>query len=119
MSPATITVPDLIGLTFSEAFRIGTGIGLSVVGVAPDGTPVAPTSEGAVVEQEPVAGAALKVGRTLSLRVGRPPGGSGDRVPVDPGPRGLEGESESDPTLPPGDRSRNADPDSDPDLVPA
>jgi beta-lactam-binding protein with PASTA domain len=117
MSPSVITVPDLTGLTFSEAYRIGTGAGVEVIGLAPDGREVGPESEGAVVEQDPMAGAELRVGGTLLLRVGRPPGGAGDRAPEPVPPVVLEGDEEADPTLLPG--RRDTDPDSDPDLVPA
>ncbi len=118
-----ITIPDLVSLSYTQAYRIGTGAGLVVHGVGPDGQPVGDESERVVVDQDPMAGETLRPGGLLTLRVGRPPDKSGEREPVDPGPRGHEARPEPDPVHVPdvaGDRegpppSTNADP----DLVPA
>ena len=117
---ATITVPDLISLSFAQAYRIGTGAGLTVQGVGPDGQSVGVDSERVVVEQDPIAGEALKQGGVLTLRVGRPPDKEGDRDPFDPGPRGREGQPEPDPLGVP-DRGPEGPSthQEDPDLVPA
>ncbi len=76
-------------MAYAEARQIGLRSGLAVLGVTPDGREVAADSEGIVVEQDPQAGTALRGSRRITVRVGRPPGGSKDRVPqpIEPLPR--------------------------------
>jgi beta-lactam-binding protein with PASTA domain len=107
MSRGSIAVPDVIGLTFATAYSIGTSAGLVVKGQAPDGRPVAPDSEGIVVEQSPSPPGTSKPGHVLSLRVGRGDGGSRDPEPRRPDP------------LVRSDRGDYRDPDADLELIPA
>ncbi len=122
MNAASITVPDLVSLSFAQAYRIGTGAGVVVQGVGPDGLPVDIDSERIVVDQEPMAGESLRSGAQLLLRVGRPPDKSGDREPDDPGPWGHAGTPEPD-VMHAADASLADDgpptSQTDPDLVPA
>lgn len=96
MSTREVIVPDLMGLTYQEARKLGVGLGLLVLGVAPDGQPVNEDSEGLVIEQTPLSGETRQPGRTLTLRIGRPP--SGVREPADPVPPVMH---ESDVLQPP------------------
>lgn len=115
MTTREVIVPDLMGQTYQEARRVGVQLGLLVLGVAPDGQPVPESSEGLVIEQTPMAGEPRKPGRTLTLRIGRPP--SGDREPAEPVPPVLQ---ESDTLQPPPrfiDKVGDVDPEGDP--VPA
>ncbi len=86
MSRGSITVPDVVGLTFASAYLIGTGAGLVVHGYAPDGRTVGQESEGIVVEQDPPPTGSSRTGRPLRLRVGRGDGGSKDPEPRHPDP---------------------------------
>lgn len=108
---AQVAVPDLVGLTYTQAVEVGRRLGLDVVGVAPDGRRVPEDSAGVVVEQDPLPGAGyIKRGRAITVRVGRPPGGSGDREPLQPLPIHDRDDPEPETDLP---RRR------DPELAPA
>ena len=117
---AAITVPDLVSLSFAQAYSIGMGAGLVIQGVGPDGQPVGSESERVVVDQDPMAGETMKQGEVLTLRVGRPPDKDGDRVPIDPGPYGTEGQPDLQPVnVPDSGPEGPSGTVEDPDLVPA
>lgn len=96
---AQVQVPDLVGLTYTQAVEVGRRLNLDVVGVAPDGRPVPEDSAGVVVEQDPLPESGyMKRGRSITVRVGRPPGGSGDREPLHPLP--IQDRDDPDPDEP-------------------
>ncbi len=114
----SVDVPDMSGLPFAVAARLGDEAGLVVTGIGPDGRGVEADSEGTVLAQDPLAGAAAEPGSRLVLHVG----GSGDRAVLAPPP--SEHGGDRDPSTDIGQDinpriGSDVDPDVDPDLQPA
>ena len=113
-----VDVPDVSGLPFAVAARLGDDAGLTVTGIGPDGRGVEADSEGIVLAQDPLAGASAEPGSRLVLHVG----GSGDRAVLTPPP--SEHGGDRDPSTDVGTDINPrinpvVDPDVDPDLQPA
>ena len=96
-----IVVPDVVGMPFVLACRMGDDAGLTVSGIGRDGRGVDPDSEAVVVAQDPAALARARRGERLVLHTGGPGGGAGDREPRDPVP--LEHEGHGDVNRPDGE----------------
>ena len=84
---ASVTVPNVVGMSWGEARQALIGLGLVPVGSDPDGPPLAPDDwPGAVVtDQSPESGAKVPPGSPITLWIERG-GGSGVREPRRPKP---------------------------------
>lgn len=84
---STVTVPNVVGLTWDDARRILQSAGLVGVGPDPDGPPLAAVGwpDGVVTDQSPESGAKVPPGSPVTLWVERG-GGSGVREPRRPKP---------------------------------
>lgn len=84
---STVTVPNVVGLTWDDARRILQTAGLVGVGPDPDGPPLAAVGwpDGVVTDQSPESGAKVPPGSPVTLWVERG-GGSGVREPRRPKP---------------------------------
>ena len=111
-----VSVPDVIGLPFAAAARLGDGVGLIVTGLGSDGRGVEPDSEASVVAQDPAAADLVDPGARLVLHVG---GSAGDAEPRDPVPLEHVGQGSEPDARPLTDPDPGSDPQADPDLQPA
>jgi PASTA domain len=93
---STITVPSVLGMSWSEALGRLTAIGLVAVGPDPDESPTL-RERGVITDQSPEAGARVPAGSVVTLWLDRG-GGSGVREPRRPHPRPRSGRA-----LPPED----------------
>lgn len=86
---STITVPSVLGMSWSEALGRLTAIGLVVTGSDPDESPTL-RERGVVTDQTPEAGARVPAGSVVRLWLDRG-GGSGVREPRRPRPQPRSG----------------------------
>jgi hypothetical protein len=93
---ATVTVPSVLGMSWSEALGRLTAIGLVAVGPDPDESPTL-RERGVVTDQSPESGARVPAGSVVTLWLDRG-GGSGVREPRRPRPQPRSGRA-----LPPED----------------
>jgi transposase-like protein len=84
-----ITVPSVVGMSWSEALGRLTAIGLVAVGPTPDESPTL-RERGVVTDQSPEAGARVPAGSVVTLWLDRG-GGSGVREPRRPRPQPRSG----------------------------
>lgn len=98
---STITVPSVVGMSWSEALGRLTAIGLVAVGPDPDESPTL-RERGVVTDQSPESGARVPAGSVVTLWLDRG-GGSGVREPRRPRPQPRSGRA-----IPPGDVDADA-----------
>lgn len=84
---SSVVVPNVIGMSWEQAWRVLHGLGLVAVGSDPDGPPPDESSwpDGVVTDQSPESGAKVPPGSAVRLWVDRG-GGSGVREPRRPPP---------------------------------
>lgn len=109
-------MPDVVGLPFAVAARLGDEAALLVTGIGSDGRGVEADSEASVVAQDPVAGDLVDPGSRLVLHVG---GSAGDPEPRIPVPLEHVGQGSEPDARPLTDPDPGIDPQADPDLQPA
>jgi hypothetical protein len=83
---ASVTVPDVVGMTWADARHALVERGLVAVGADPDAPPVLDTSTALVTDQSPESGARVPPGAPVRLWIDRG-GGSGVREPRKPRPK--------------------------------
>ncbi len=109
-------MPDVVGLPFAVAARLGDQAGLVVTGIGADGRGVEADSEASVMAQDPTAGDLVDPGARLVLHVG---GSAGDGEPRNPAPLEHVGQGSEPDARPLTDPDPGIDPQVDPDLQPA
>jgi PASTA domain len=90
---STVTVPNVVGMSWDDARSVLASAGVVGVSPDPDGEPLAAQGwpGGMVTDQSPDSGARVPPGSPVTLWLGRRDGGSGVREPRRPHPTPREG----------------------------